>query len=321
MRTPAERSLLGVKDIFEKTLEDYDDVFADIINGFFFNGDKVVDPGGLTDLHPVSHYGRPEKEGKYLERDVFKKWKQNTLGIAMIGIENQSSADKMMPIRNFGYDGSAYRRQMSEYEAGVRLWKRSLKRNQTKDQKPVFRPLPVITLVLYFGKNRWEKNRYLSELLEIPDNLRPFVNDYKINVFEISWLSDEEISRFRSDFRIVANFFSKMRKYPDYEPDDKTEMIHPDEVLNLIASVTGDNRYLIIKKQQEERKVRNMCEVAERLINKGRKEGREEGREEGETLMASLIDKLIRLGRSTDISKAVSDKSYRDKLYTQFGMK
>lgn len=39
------------------------------------------------------------------------------------------------------------------------------------------------------------------------------------------------------------------------------------------------------------------------------------------TLMASLIDKLIRLGRSTDISKAVSDKSYRDKLYTQFGMK
>ena len=52
-----------------------------------------------------------------------------------------------------------------------------------------------------------------------------------------------------------------------------------------------------------------MCEVAERLINKGRKEGKIEG----ENLLASLINKLMSIGRS-------SDKDYRDKLYGEFGL-
>ncbi len=38
---------MGQKDITEKTLEDYEDVFADIVNGFIFHGDQRVKPADL----------------------------------------------------------------------------------------------------------------------------------------------------------------------------------------------------------------------------------------------------------------------------------
>ena len=48
--------------------------------------------------------------------------------------------------------------------------------------------------------------------MEIPEGLDKFVNDYSMQVFEIAWLTEEEIERFQSDFRIVANFFVKKKK-------------------------------------------------------------------------------------------------------------
>ena len=35
---------MGEKDIAEKILEDYPDVFADIVNGFLFDGEEVIKP-------------------------------------------------------------------------------------------------------------------------------------------------------------------------------------------------------------------------------------------------------------------------------------
>ena len=53
----------------------------------------------------------------------------------------------------------------------------------------------------------------------------------------------------------------------------------------------------------------------------GRAEGRAEGRHEGETLFASLISKLLSLGRNDDIAKVATDQILREKLYLQFGLK
>ena len=40
-----------------------------------------------------------------------------------------------------------------------------------------------------------------------------YVADIKINVFEIAYLSDEQLNRFHSDFRIVADLFCKVYFY------------------------------------------------------------------------------------------------------------
>ena len=46
------------------------------------------------------------------------------------------------------------------------------------------------------------------------------------------------------------------RKDPNYVPDDMTEMIHPDEVLSLIASASGDERYFHVIEANEKGKVK-----------------------------------------------------------------
>ena len=47
--------------------------------------------------------------------------------------------------------------------------------------------------MLYFGEKRWDYPKNLKELMDIPKKLNPYVNDYRINVCEISYLTDEEI--------------------------------------------------------------------------------------------------------------------------------
>ena len=117
---------------------------------------------------------------------------------------------------------------------------------------------------------------------------------------EISWLSDEQISMFKSDFRIVADFFSKKRRNPDYIPDNPTEILHVDEVLKFISAVTKDRRYeAIIEDDSENKEVRTMCDVAERLEQRGIAKGITQGITQGErlgvikTLKALVSDKIL----------------------------
>ena len=42
--------------------------------------------------------------------------------------------------------------------------------------------------------------------------VKPFVSDYKINLFEIAYLSDEQLSYFKSDFWCVADYLIQMER-------------------------------------------------------------------------------------------------------------
>lgn len=180
-----------------------------------------------------------------------------------------------MPFRIVEYDGAAYRSQLQQ------------------ERK---RMLPVVTIVLYFGTDRhWNSRKKIKELMEIPRCLDTYVNDYQMHVFEVAWLTEEQISHFRSDFKVVANFFVQKRKNRDYIPDDPTEIRHVDEVLKLLKVMTGDRRYEEIFRKKKG--VRSMCDVAERLekmgIAKGIEIGRSEGKMEGEIKGKMLVYKNL----------------------------
>ena len=182
---------MGEKDITEKILEDYNDVFADIINGLLFQGEQRVLPEALENISVHSQYKADDEKMHELERDVAKYWKEKEVQLAVCGIENQSRIEKNMPFRIIGYDGAAYRSQLQQERSKI---------------------LPVVTIVLYFGTDRhWRSGKNIKSLMEIPTGLDEFVSDYQIKVFEIAWLSEEQISYFQSDFRIVANFFVNKR--------------------------------------------------------------------------------------------------------------
>jgi hypothetical protein len=266
---------MGEKDLTEKILEDYNDVFADIINGLIFDGEQRVLPNKLREMSVHSQYKADTGKLHEQERDIAKYWTDCNVELAVYGIENQTKIERLLPVRVIGYDGASYRSQIL---SGRKV------------------PAPVVTIVLYFGtETRWNQPTSLKELFEIPEGLDKYVNDYKIHVFEIAWLTDEEIARFHSDFRIVANFFAQKRRNKNYVPDDPTEMEHVDEVLKLLSTMTGDDNYTQILSQGKG-KVKSMCEVAERLVNtgveRGRAVGRAEGRDEGQQLLAETIHRL-----------------------------
>ena len=54
---------------------------------------------------------------------------------------------------------------------------------------------------------------------------------------------------------------------------------------------------------------------------RGIKIGEQRGRQEGENLLATLINKLISLGRNDDITKVTTDQAFRENLYIQYGLK
>ena len=243
---------MGQKDISEKILVDYNDVFADIINVCVYDGKEVVKADDLENTLVHAQYKAEDGKLHEEERDVAKYWKKENVAISMYGIENQIKIDKNMPVRMIGYDGASYRGQLLDKRKSV---------------------VPVVSFVLYFGtEERWSRYRTIKECIEIPKNLDDYINDYKIHVIEVAWLTDEQLAMFKSDFGIVANFFVQKRKNKDYIPDDAREIEHIDAVLKLLAVMSGDQKYerILYHKKDE---VKTMCEVADRLFNQGKKEG------------------------------------------------
>lgn len=285
---------MGEKDLTEKILEDYNEVFADIINVLLFNGEQRVNPNSLKNSSVHSQYKADDGKIHEQERDVAKTWTECDVELALYGLENQTKIEKLMPLRIFGYEGASYRSQF---------------------QRKLTKPVPVITMVLYFGEDHWTSKTSLKEIMDIPKGLDNFVNDCKINVFEISWLTDKQIQMFKSDFKVVANFFINKRKNRNYIPDDRTSIAHIDEVLKLLKAMTGDDRYEKLLEDSEWR-ASNMCEVAERL----EKIGIEKGVAEGETKLGLLVAKLLSDGRTSDIELAATNKNIREKLYKEYNI-
>lgn len=70
---------MAEKDIAEKTLEAYNDVFADIVNVLLFQGRHFVKEDELEEESPGSSYkvdGRLHAQ----ERDVAKYWRKKLAG-------------------------------------------------------------------------------------------------------------------------------------------------------------------------------------------------------------------------------------------------
>lgn len=237
---------MGQKDITEKLLEDYNDVFADIVNVLLFRGNRIVKEESLKETKVKSQYKAEAGKLHEQERDVAKYWQDGNALVAICGLENQTVEEKYMPLRVFSYDGASYRRQLLP----------------GNDKNPI---VPVVSLVLHFGMKEWSSPHNLKGVIDIPKELEPYVNDYKANIFNIAFLDDETVQMFQSDFRIVADFFVQKRKNKDYVPDEH-KIKHVDEMLKLLQVLTGDDRYNVKFSEAEKKEDIKMCDVMEKAV-------------------------------------------------------
>lgn len=246
---------MAEKDITEKNLEALNDVFADIVNVLLFKGEQVINE---KDLEADTTKSMFKADGKIheQERDVSKFWKNGEIRISILGIENQTAQDSDMPLRVISYDGASYKQQLLD-----------------KKQKKRY---PVATLVLYFGtEEKWSKAKHLYDCFEVPEKLKPFVNDYKINVFNIAFLSPKTISMFKSDFKIIAEYFRTKRLNQKYK-GSKEKLKHANETLKMFSALTGDDSFEKVYNEGNFKKGGiTMCDVVERIRNDGRTEEQE----------------------------------------------
>ena len=262
---------MGVKDITEKNLEELDDVFADIINVLLFKGERLVQEDELEADTTKSMF---KTDGKIheQERDVSKFWKNGEIRISILGIENQTKQDSDMPLRVISYDGASYKQQL-------------LNEKQKKRY-------PVTTIVLYFGTDKkWNTSKSLYDCFEIPEKLKPFVNNYKINVFNIAWLSEKTIEMFKSDFKLIAQYFRTKRLNKKYT-GSKEKLQHANETLKMFSALTGDDTFeKVYNENHLEKGGITMCDVVERIRNEGRVQGRSEGQENArEEMILNLLE-------------------------------
>ena len=284
----------------KKTLESYNDVFSDIVNVLLFNGKQVL---SADELDNQSLYNPPSI---LINHDITKHWKGMDIRVICIGLKNQAISCSDLPLCAVGDESAAYETQL------------------LNDSENLY---PVVTLVLYFGHDKpWNGPLSLKERLNIPKEFEPYVNDYKINLFQIAYLTHEQVELFQSDFKVVADYFVQKQENGDYVPSSQ-DLTHVQETLQLLSIMTNDNRFeeaYNTNTDGQKGGLHNMCDVLDKVENrgiaKGIEKGKAEGKIEGEDTLALLMKKLFDLNRIEDAKRASESKEYRTQLMKEFGI-
>ena len=200
-----------------------------------------------------------------------------------------------------GYDYTHYRSQID------------------KKQFPI---LPAITIVLNFSDKPWNKTKTIYDIMEIPDEFKPYVQDYKVEVFDIAFWEDDVIELFTSDFKLVAKFF-KYKRLGKYDFLENEAIKHVQEFIDFLKVFTDDDRYNDIKQKilemQKNGRSITLCTIAQtfedRGIEKGLKKGIEKGIEKGiKQERINRIQIMIKKGKSKE---EILDWDYTEEEYAE----
>lgn len=135
--------------------------------------------------------------------------------------------------------------------------------------------------------------------MKLPKELEAYVEDYKIRVYDIAFLSDNVIEKFTSDFKIVARFFKDRRlKRNTLMNDTEAKIHHVEAVLDLFSVFTKDDSYRkvyteAVKEKEVNEEGIDMCWIAQSLIAEGRSEGIEKGIEKGLVALIQTLKPIV----------------------------
>ena len=308
---------MGEKDILEKKLLAFNDVFAEFLNGVMFDGKEVVKEDELSDVPSWSQYKGDDKRYRHQDRDVAKLWKRKGVIVSLIGIENQDIPDEDMIFRVLSYDGASYRTQLSDKDSRKRKAKKVQKeRCKGKDdsvENATEEIYPVITFVIYYGEEEWKHETTLRKRLKIEDELTKYVGDYHINLIDLKKLSEDDINKFKRDFKVIADYIANGSK----QTTSDVEINHPEEVSELLLRLTGEELPGV---KDIRNGGRSMEKYFEPLFERKSAEARAEGKAEGESCLAKLISRLLSEGKNDVLKDVLENESLRHGLYKEYGI-
>lgn len=305
--------------------------FADLVNGIYFQGRKIINPEDLSESSEV--YAVPQiddftgKNRDYFERTRDIKMRHHSgASIRILAIENQHYVDYSMPLRNMQYDVLEYQQQLEEIKH----------RNKTADSftsanellckiKKTDRLWPVHTLCLYLGEEPWDGPRSLKDMMDFGEDTEGMSKHFADYPFRLYCVNEEQdFSMFHTDVRNIFELLplrkNKRKLLEKLESSTAYNHMTEDslELLSVLMDSPGiwKNRKKYLnpqntyhKNETPETEEYNMCQAIRELVEDGRQEGRLEGRLETlkqnvENLMGSLSISLEKacelLGRTED---------------------
>ena len=186
----------------------------------------------------------------------------------------------------------------------------------------------IVNVLLFHGKQRVNEHDLESGMLRSGlKTEEKFEEQERDDLFEIAFLSDEQVNSFKSDFRYVAEYFVANRKRKEGQIPQFTitseHLKHVEEFCELMNALTNSDRFSHLPKLFKERGGSSMYtilfdEAETRGEKRGEIRGEKRGEAKGEQLVVGLMQKLYALGRNEDAQKAIYDEKYRKKLYEEF---
>lgn len=321
---------MGKYDTCMKEFLQNKDRFADLFNGYCFQGRQII---RAEDLREASENyvltdkrlpGKTRQKDTEIIRDV-KMVLGSGMVLQVLAVENQSYVDYAMPVRCMGYDAAEYRRQLKERKQERRL----LINSENRPKNPAVsmdetlsgilssdRLHPVYTLCLYSGTEPWDGPRKLSDMMAFDPqnkNLQSLFEEYHLHLFCIN--EQHVFDAFRSALKPLfqaINCRNNKKKMIELMKDETYSHLNED-TWDAIAIMT-DNAAMLQKKDlyktENQKEEFNMCQALQELMQDERNEGRIEGRNVGKIEDQKIVIRnMINRGYKTEDICAIAECS------------
>lgn len=235
--------------------------FADIINAMLFEGKDVIhaDELILCDSDETIYFVY-ENRINVMERrrDILMQATVNGIPV-YIGLEIQSTINYSMPYRLLLYDTMTYHLQYKLID---------------RDHREHFRPVGVMSTVLYSGDRTWHQPHSLLDRILVPEPLKGLMNTWKGNIHDIK---DINIELLRNEK--VKSLVSAVQTIYRWNKDTSTikELVLSKEVAIVVAVMTNSEE-LVIRIEKEEREEIDMCQVLEEFKLESEMRGLKQGK-------------------------------------------
>ncbi len=294
---------MGKKDVYSKMFFQNNEHFAEIVNYYLFQGERIIQADCLSDedvqeMHNIC-------ETNIRERDILKSVYSNDffIKLAIIGLEPESSINYTEPVKLCSYDIRRYEKQIKELQKKYKEKMHSRGAEFISGIAKNDKLIPVITIALYLGSEKWDGPKSLVEMLDcnnLSERLNKYINDYKINLIVPSEMSDRDIDSFSKDIQALMGFVKHSQS--------KSELLdYLDKKRNILDSIDIDTYKAIdeftgnkLPPYEEKGDIVNMCRGIDELI--------EDSIEQGEkNAEISLAKKLIESGVNINIIASACD--------------
>ena len=149
--------------------------FASFSNAVLFDGKQLIHPERLARYENDTSFiinDTKSVEDKKRRRDIVVKTDINGV-YCLLSIEHQSTIDKNMVIRCGNYEMTEYLKQLKN--------------------KKLKRLVPQVMIIFYTGDKKWNTPLELNDYFDIPEELKEYVNDWKIKAVDVKEIDTSKI--------------------------------------------------------------------------------------------------------------------------------